>query len=76
MSARGVVKNLSRSQATVACSALTVLCRARRCWLDSPVIDDPLDDSDPALRGTVYALIIISFFCAIGVSIGVVLGVG
>jgi hypothetical protein len=38
--------------------------------------DDLLNDSDPALRGTIYALIIISFFCAIGVAIGVVLGVG
>jgi len=30
-SAKGVVKNLNRSQAIVACSALTVLCGARRC---------------------------------------------
>jgi len=40
------------------------------------VIDDPLDDSDPALRGTIYALIIVVLFCAMGVAIGVVLGVG
>src|SRR5262249_54416680 len=31
MSAKGVVKILNRSQATVVCSALTVLCGARRC---------------------------------------------
>ena len=76
MSAKRVVRNLNRSQATVACSVLTVLCGARQCRLNSPVIDDPLDDGDPTLRGTVYALIIIVLFCAMGVALGVVLGVG
>jgi len=76
MSAKRVVRNLNRNWVTAAYSVLTVLCGARQCRLNSPVIGDPLDDGDPTLRGTVYALIIIVLFCAMGVALGVVLGVG
>jgi len=37
--------------------------------------DDPLDDSDPTFRGAVYALVVITIFCAMGVVIGIILGI-
>ena len=39
-------------------------------------VDDPTDDSDPALRGTVYALIVVVLLCAIGLAVGMVFGIG
>jgi len=36
---------------------------------------DPLDDSDPAFRGTVYALVIITVFCSAALAVGMVVGI-
>jgi len=36
---------------------------------------DPLDDSDPTFRGTVYALVIISVFCSAALAVGMVVGI-
>ena len=33
------------------------------------------DDSDPTFHGTVYALVVISIFCSMGLAIGMVLGI-
>ena len=38
-------------------------------------MDDPLDEDDHSLRGTVYALITIVIFCAIAIAIGVLVGI-
>ena len=35
---------------------------------------DPLDDSDPTFRGTVYALVIITGFCSAALGVGAVFG--
>lgn len=40
------------------------------------MLDDLLDDSDPAYRGTIYALIVIVFLCATSLAVGVVYGIG
>jgi hypothetical protein len=39
------------------------------------LVDDPLDDSDPTFRGTVYALVIITVFCSAALAVGVVVGI-
>jgi hypothetical protein len=39
------------------------------------IAKDPLDDSDPTFRGTVYALVIITLFCATALVFGVVVGI-
>jgi hypothetical protein len=39
------------------------------------IVDDPLDDSDPTFRGTVYALVIITGFCSAALAVGVMLGI-
>src|SRR6478609_4282167 len=39
------------------------------------IVDDPLDDSDPTFRGTVYALVIITVFCSAALAVGVVVGI-
>ena len=36
---------------------------------------DPLDDSDPTFRGTVYALVIITVFCSAALAVGMVVGI-
>ena len=36
---------------------------------------DPLEDSDPAFRGTVYALVIITGFCSAALAVGMVVGI-
>jgi hypothetical protein len=36
---------------------------------------DPLDDSNPAFRGTVYALVIITVFSSTALAVGVVVGI-
>jgi len=35
---------------------------------------DPLDDSDPTFRGTVYALVIVTVFCSAALAVGMVVG--
>jgi hypothetical protein len=40
------------------------------------MLDDLLNDSDPAFSGTIYALIVIVLFCATSLAVGVVYGVG
>ena len=39
------------------------------------IVDDPLDDSDPTFRGTVYALVTITVFCSAALAVGVVVGI-
>ena len=39
------------------------------------IVDDPLDDSDPTFRGTVYALVIITVFCSAALAVGVMVGI-
>ena len=36
---------------------------------------DPLDDSDPTFRGTIYALVIITVFCSAALAFGMVVGI-
>ena len=36
---------------------------------------DPLDDSDPTFRGTVYALVVITVFCSAALAVGMVVGI-
>jgi hypothetical protein len=36
---------------------------------------DPLDDSDPTFRGTVYALGVVIVFCSAALAVGVVVGI-
>jgi hypothetical protein len=39
------------------------------------IVDDPLADSDPTFRGTVYALVIITVFCSAALAVGVMVGI-
>ena len=36
---------------------------------------DPLDDSDPTVRGTIYALVIITVFCSAALAFGMIVGI-
>ena len=36
---------------------------------------DPLDDSDPTFRGTIYALVIITVFCSAALAFGMIVGI-
>ena len=36
------------------------------------IVDNPLDDSDPTFRGTVYALVIVTVFCSAALAVVVV----
>jgi hypothetical protein len=38
------------------------------------IVDEPLDDSDPNFRGTVYALVVITGFCSAALGFGAVFG--
>jgi hypothetical protein len=38
------------------------------------IVDEPLDDSDPTFRGTVYALVVITGFCSAALGVGAVFG--
>jgi len=38
------------------------------------IVDEPLDDSDPTFRGTVYALVVITGFCSAALGVSVVFG--
>jgi len=38
------------------------------------IVDEPLDDSDPTFRWTVYALVVITGFCSAALGVGAVLG--
>ena len=37
--------------------------------------NDAFDDGNPTFRGTVYALVIVVIICAIGVAVGMLLGI-
>ena len=39
------------------------------------IVDDPLADSDPTFRGTVYALVIITVFSSTALAVGLVVGI-
>ena len=39
------------------------------------IVDNPLDDSDPTFRGTVYALVTIIVFCSAALAVGVMVGI-
>ena len=38
------------------------------------IVDEPLEDSDPTFRGTVYALVVITGFCSAALGVGAVFG--
>ena len=38
------------------------------------IVDEPLDDSDPTFRWTVYALVVITGFCSAALGVGAVFG--
>src|SRR5262249_57170138 len=38
------------------------------------IVDEPLDDSDPTFRGTIYALVVITGFCSAALGVGAVFG--
>jgi hypothetical protein len=40
-----------------------------------PSAKNPLDDSNPAFRGTVYALVTITVFCSAALAVGMVVGI-
>jgi hypothetical protein len=49
--------------------------RVFRPVYDPVMTEAPLDDNDPAFRGTVFGLVVVVIFCATCLAIGVVAGI-